>query len=67
MSSSTTQSLTAPKSVLVIGAGPAGLVGLRNLVERGAFERVELWERRDDVGGVWYVPFPEETKVMTKF
>jgi len=64
MSSITTQRLPAPKSVLVIGAGPAGLVGLRNLVERGAFEHVELWERRDDVGGVWYVPFPEETKVL---
>ena len=63
MSSSTNQSLPAPKSVLVIGAGPAGLVGLRNLVERGAFEHVELWERRDDVGGVWYAPFPEETKI----
>ncbi|KDR73187.1 hypothetical protein GALMADRAFT_251771 [Galerina marginata CBS 339.88] len=43
-----------PKRILVIGAGPTGLVALRNLKERGQFEHVELYERRDDVGGVWY-------------
>lgn len=42
-----------PKRILVIGGGPTGLVALRNLTERGEFERVELVERRDDVGGVW--------------
>jgi len=44
-----------PKRVLVVGGGPTGLVSLRNLIERGKFEHVELWERRDDVGGVWYI------------
>jgi cation diffusion facilitator CzcD-associated flavoprotein CzcO len=48
-----------PKSVLVIGAGPTGLVGLRNLIERGKYEHVELWERRDDIGGVWYDVFSQ--------
>ncbi|KAF5344518.1 hypothetical protein D9757_014150 [Collybiopsis confluens] len=47
-------SIIRPKNVLVIGGGSAGLVTLRNLVERGQFQRVELVERRDDVGGVWY-------------
>lgn len=42
-----------PKQILVIGGGQAGLVSLRNLLELGQFERVELVERRDDVGGVW--------------
>lgn len=42
-----------PRSVLVVGGGPAGLVTLRNLVQLGDFDRVELVERRDDVGGVW--------------
>ncbi|KAJ3727436.1 hypothetical protein C8R42DRAFT_337196 [Lentinula raphanica] len=44
-----------PKSILVIGGGPAGLATLRNLLERsnGAFEKVELVERRDRIGGVW--------------
>ncbi|THV00387.1 FAD/NAD(P)-binding domain-containing protein [Dendrothele bispora CBS 962.96] len=45
-----------PKRVLIIGGGPAGLVALRNLIELGTFEKVELVERRDDVGGVWYDP-----------
>ncbi|KAJ3756718.1 hypothetical protein EV360DRAFT_84693 [Lentinula raphanica] len=44
-----------PRRVLVIGGGVCGLVTLRNLVERGSFEKVELVERRDDVGGVWYL------------
>jgi cation diffusion facilitator CzcD-associated flavoprotein CzcO len=42
-----------PKRILVIGGGVCGLVTLRNLIERGSFDRVELVERRDDVGGVW--------------
>ncbi|KIK66724.1 hypothetical protein GYMLUDRAFT_238960 [Collybiopsis luxurians FD-317 M1] len=44
-----------PKRILVIGGGPVGLVTLRNLIERGNFEQVDLVERRDDVGGVWYL------------
>ncbi|KAF8659935.1 hypothetical protein AX16_001671 [Volvariella volvacea WC 439] len=47
-----------PNRILVVGAGPAGLVALRNLTERGSFGRVELVERRDDVGGVWYLDNP---------
>jgi len=42
-----------PGRILVIGGGPTCLVALRNLTERGHFERVELVERRDDVGDVW--------------
>ncbi|KAF9526802.1 hypothetical protein CPB83DRAFT_794326 [Crepidotus variabilis] len=44
-----------PKRVLVIGGGPCGLVALRNLVQRGKFDHVELWERRSEVGGVWHL------------
>jgi cation diffusion facilitator CzcD-associated flavoprotein CzcO len=53
MSPSSAASLPQPKRILVIGAGPSGLVALRNLIERGDFDSVELVERRDDVGGVW--------------
>ncbi|KAJ4477489.1 hypothetical protein J3R30DRAFT_3657868 [Lentinula aciculospora] len=44
-----------PKRIMVIGGGVCGLVTLRNLIERGSFDTVELVERRDDVGGVWYL------------
>ncbi|KAJ7215355.1 hypothetical protein GGX14DRAFT_608071 [Mycena pura] len=44
-----------PRRILVVGGGPCGLVTLRNLIERGPFDDVVLAERRDDVGGVWYV------------
>ncbi|KAL9933756.1 hypothetical protein V8E36_007414 [Tilletia maclaganii] len=50
-----------PKSVLVIGGGAAGLVTLRNLLQHGPndalppFERVQLIERRADIGGVWHL------------
>ncbi|KAJ7624817.1 hypothetical protein FB45DRAFT_1060988 [Roridomyces roridus] len=44
-----------PKRILVIGGGASGLVTLRNLRERGDFDDVQLVERRDDVGGVWYL------------
>ncbi|KAL1698743.1 hypothetical protein EV121DRAFT_274224, partial [Schizophyllum commune] len=51
-----------PRRVLVIGGGVAGLVTLRNLIklgeQKGHFDRVELVERRDDVGGVWYLDNP---------
>ncbi|KAE9401858.1 FAD/NAD(P)-binding domain-containing protein [Gymnopus androsaceus JB14] len=47
-----------PRKILVVGGGAAGLVTLRNLVERGQFEKVVLVERRDDVGGVWYQDEP---------
>ncbi|KAJ7751560.1 hypothetical protein DFH07DRAFT_774805 [Mycena maculata] len=44
-----------PKRILVIGGGASGLVTLRNLRDRGEFDEVQLVERRDDVGGVWYL------------
>lgn len=49
-----------PRSVLIIGGGPVGLVTLRNFLERGDFEKVELVERRDDIGGVWYLDSPKD-------
>lgn len=50
-----------PKSILVVGGGVAGLVTLRNLTKpdeagtSAAFDNVQLWERRDQIGGVWSV------------
>ncbi|KAJ7232306.1 hypothetical protein B0H12DRAFT_1145451 [Mycena haematopus] len=44
-----------PRRILIVGGGPCGLVSLRNLVDRGQFDEVVLAERRDDIGGVWYL------------
>ncbi|KAJ3881444.1 hypothetical protein F5051DRAFT_113700 [Lentinula edodes] len=71
--SANSTSAVRPRSVLVVGGGPAGLVTLRNLVERskGQFDRVLLVERRDDIGGVWYqdepiIPSANPTTAMNK-
>ena len=45
--------MRGPRRVLVIGGGPCGLVTLRNFLERGAFDDVQLVERRDNIGGIW--------------
>jgi len=45
--------LPRPRRILIIGGGAIGLVTLRNFLQRGDFEDVELVERRADVGGVW--------------
>lgn len=50
-----------PRNVLIIGGGPTGLVTLRNFLERGDYHNVQLVERRDDVGGVWYLDTPNNT------
>ncbi|KIJ15824.1 hypothetical protein PAXINDRAFT_176351 [Paxillus involutus ATCC 200175] len=42
--------------VLIIGGGPCGLVTLRNFLDRAQFDYVQLVERRDNIGGVWYHP-----------
>ena len=42
-----------PRRVLIIGAGPVGLVTLRNFLHRALFDTVQLVERRAEVGGVW--------------
>jgi cation diffusion facilitator CzcD-associated flavoprotein CzcO len=38
--------------ILVIGAGPAGLAAAKNFLQLGL--NVEVVERHDDVGGLWY-------------
>ena len=43
------QPTTAPKSVAVVGAGPAGLACATTLAERG--HRVTLYEASDEIGG----------------
>ena len=43
------------KTVAIVGGGASGLLALKVLLEEGAFDKVELFERRGDIGGVWCV------------
>ncbi|TEA13683.1 Thiol-specific monooxygenase [Colletotrichum sidae] len=40
-------------SVAVIGAGPSGISAVKALSEEKAFDRIQLFDRRDRVGGTW--------------
>lgn len=43
--------------VAIIGAGAGGLVAARALREQNHFTKIDVYERRGDVGGVWnYTP-----------
>ncbi|KAF4120882.1 Flavin-binding monooxygenase-like [Geosmithia morbida] len=41
------------ESVAVIGAGPCGLAAAKYLVAERKFTKIEIFEQRDTVGGVW--------------
>lgn len=43
------------RRVAVIGAGPAGAISTDALVKEQAFDKVRVFERRNSVGGTWYV------------
>jgi len=45
----------AYKRVAVIGAGPSGLSAVRALADENVFDTIRLFERRDEVGGIWYI------------
>lgn len=40
------------KSVCVVGAGPAGLVAGKTLLEKGGFD-VTVYEKSSKIGGIW--------------
>merc|ERR1711892_1548640 len=44
--------LTENSKVAIIGAGPAGLSAAKHLIEAG-FENVTIYEKSDEIGGVW--------------
>ncbi|RUS16659.1 hypothetical protein BC937DRAFT_90946 [Endogone sp. FLAS-F59071] len=51
---------TPIRRVAIIGAGAAGLISARCLLETGRFEDVTVFERNDRVGGTWiYSPQPD--------
>ncbi|KAK3669964.1 monooxygenase [Recurvomyces mirabilis] len=49
-------------SVCIIGAGPSGLVAAKYLRAEKAFSRIQIYEQRATVGGIWnYVPHSSPT------
>lgn len=43
------------KRVAVIGAGPAGAIAVDALAQEQVFDVIRVFERREKVGGCWYV------------
>ncbi len=50
----------APKKVMIIGGGPAGMEAVRTLAERG--HHVVLYEKTDKLGGQWYIACQQKQK-----
>ncbi|KAF4119693.1 putative flavoprotein CzcO associated with the cation diffusion facilitator CzcD [Geosmithia morbida] len=42
------------RRIAVIGAGPCGLATAKYLLAQGTFDKVDVYEQEDEVGGVWY-------------
>lgn len=52
----TVNKLEVPKkvrSVAIIGGGASGAISLDSLIKEGAFEKITLFERRENLGGIW--------------
>lgn len=42
-----------PQRIAVIGAGPSGLAAVDALAKEKCFETIQVFERREQVGGMW--------------
>lgn len=49
------ESQPAVRRVAVLGAGPSGYAAVRALALEKKFDVIRVFERRDRVGGIWYV------------
>ncbi|KAI9807203.1 MAG: hypothetical protein M1825_005921 [Sarcosagium campestre] len=48
------------RSIAIIGAGPGGIAATKYLLAERCFDRIDVFEQRDSVGGVWnYHPDPD--------
>lgn len=43
------------RRIAIIGSGPSGLSAIKALSDENVFDTIRLFERRDRVGGTWYV------------
>ncbi|KAK5999894.1 hypothetical protein QM012_004982 [Aureobasidium pullulans] len=49
------------KNVCIVGAGPSGLACAKYLLGEKAFERIDIYEQRSRVGGIWDYSPEEKT------
>ena len=49
------------RRVAIVGAGPSGLATAKYLLAEKAFDCVDIFEQRDDVGGIWNLSSPKRT------
>lgn len=52
----------AIRKIGIVGAGPVGIAFARYLLAEKAFEQVEIWEQRDNVGGIWNLSSNQRSK-----
>lgn len=55
------------KRVAVIGAGPAGAIAVDALAQEGVFDVIRVFERREKVGGCWYVGSRHSPQTLLHF
>ncbi|KAK5173337.1 monooxygenase [Saxophila tyrrhenica] len=55
------------RSICIVGAGPSGLAAAKYFIAEEAFDRIVLFEQRDNVGGLWnHLPRPEAGKLASE-
>ncbi|KGQ01490.1 hypothetical protein PAAG_11840 [Paracoccidioides lutzii Pb01] len=53
------------RTVAIIGAGPSGLAAAKFLLAEKYFEKIDIFEQRSRVGGVWnYSPAADKTRAV---
>lgn len=55
--------VTPIRSVAIIGLGPSGAGAAKAFVSEGAFDRIQVYEKRSDFGGLWN--YTKETDAQT--
>ncbi|KAL2220253.1 hypothetical protein M432DRAFT_561066 [Thermoascus aurantiacus ATCC 26904] len=58
--------LSKVRSIAIIGAGPAGLAAAKYLLAEKCFEKIDIFEQRSKVGGLWnYSPASDKSGIAT--
>ncbi|KIW68189.1 hypothetical protein PV04_04150 [Phialophora macrospora] len=62
MKTGTTSARLCVSRIAIIGAGPVGVSCAKYLVAEKAFSKIDLYEQRDRVGGIWNLSDPVRSK-----